>query len=421
MRVLRGADAGTEVVLERGSLLVGSAGSNDVVLSDPTVSRAHLELRVLEEGIEARDLGSSNGTFLGGTRITCGTLQGPTVIKVGKTELIIEPADRQIEIGTDVEQLGAMVGTSCVMRELFGKVVRIAPANVSVLLQGETGTGKELVAQELHQHSTRAGGPFVVVDCGALPGGLVESELFGHLRGAFTGAVASRAGAFESASGGTLFLDEVGEMPLELQPKLLRVLEQRQVKRVGDDRVRDVDVRVVAATSRDLSAEVKRGKFRSDLFFRLAVVKLSIPPLRERLSDLEVLTRRIAADVAGREVAVPEAVIAELATHSWPGNVRELRNVVSHALALRRDAAILELPAVLGLEGQVTALPSEPGEPIGYRSAKRRAVDAFEVRYLTDLLERHAWNVSSAAREAGVDRNYLHRLMKRHGIRRPGG
>jgi transcriptional regulator with GAF, ATPase, and Fis domain len=421
VRVLNGEESGLNVMLERGSLLIGSAESNDLVLTDPCVSRAHLEFRLLEKGIQVRDLGSSNGTFHKGTRITETTVQGATVLKVGTTELALEPADKEVDVDTHMERLGAMVGSSAAMRKLFGTVLQIAPTNVSVLIEGETGTGKELVAHEIHNFSTRADLPFVVIDCGALPAGLVESELFGHRRGAFTGAVADREGAFECANGGTLFLDEIGELPTELQPKLLRALDQGQVKWVGDNTVRSVDVRVIAATSRDLTHAVAQGTFRPDLFYRLAVVRQRVPPLRDRLEDLSLLASAMAQMIAGREVVIPDSVVEALQGHRWPGNVRELRNVLSHALALRPDSAILELPETLGIEDPERGPVSAAVEPQGgdYREAKRQAVSQFEVLYLTNLLEKHDWNVSGAAREAGVDRNYLHRLIKRHKIRRP--
>jgi transcriptional regulator with GAF, ATPase, and Fis domain len=417
VRVVNGAEAGLNVTLERGSLLIGSVNSNDLVLSDPCVSRAHLELRLLEQGLQVRDLGSSNGTFHQETRIKESVLQGAAVLRLGATELAVEPADCEVEVPTECDRLGAMVGSGPAMRQLFGIVQQIAPSDVGVLIEGETGTGKEMVATEIHRLSQRAGKPLVVVDCGALPSGLVESELFGHMRGAFTGAVANREGAFEQADGGTIFLDEIGELPSELQPKLLRALDQGQVKRVGGNALQKTDVRVIAATSRDLNQEIASGAFRPDLFYRLAVVRLRLPPLRERLEDLKGLVQAILRSVAGREIVVPESTVQALAAQSWPGNVRELRNVLSHALALYSESDVLQLPTVLGVEE-----PAGAPEPVlegDYREAKRQAVDQFEVRYLSSLLSRHNWNVSAAAREAGVDRNYLHRLMKRHNIKRP--
>jgi transcriptional regulator with GAF, ATPase, and Fis domain len=418
VRVLNGPQAGLSVTLERGSLLVGSAGSNDLVLEDPCVSRAHMELRLLEKGLQVRDLGSSNGTFHQETRIKESILQGAAVLRVGGTEVAVEPADREVPIDTDLQVLGEMVGVSAPMRKLFGMVRQIAPSDVSVLIEGETGTGKEMVAVEIHRLSDRADKPLVVVDCGALPSGLVESELFGHMRGSFTGAHTNREGAFEQADGGTIFLDEIGELPTELQPKLLRALDQGQVKRVGDNTMRKVNVRAFAATSRDLNQAVSKGGFRADLFYRLAVVRLRVPPLRERLVDIKPLSQAILRRITSRDIVVPDSAVELLRVHAWPGNVRELRNVLSHAVALHSDSDILKLPEVLGTEDPPDGA-EEPALEGDYREAKRQAVNQFEVRYLTNLLSRHNWNVSAAAREAGVDRNYIHRLMKRHDIRRP--
>jgi transcriptional regulator with GAF, ATPase, and Fis domain len=416
VRVVSGKADKAQATIERGSMHIGSASSNDIRVDDPRVSRAHLELRLLEDGLWVRDLESSNGTYQGNARIRETLLEGASLLRLGDTELAIEPIDEELKLNEDDSCLGEMVGTTTAMRRLFAIVKRIAPTDVTVLVEGETGTGKELVARELHSRSPRSSGPMVVVDCGALPSGLVESELFGHVRGAFTGAMTERDGAFAQANGGTLFLDEVGELPLDLQPKLLRVLESRQVKRVGGDRLQPIDVRVVAATSRDLSERAKQQLLRPDLFYRLAVVRLKVPPLRERLEDLPVLVRSIAARIAGREIIVPEGVIAQLAVNRWPGNVRELRNVIDQSLAMRPDSTILQLDDQLDDGPPLNATGDAGGD---YREAKAQAIAAFEIRYLTGLLDRHAWNVSSAAREAGVDRNYLHRLIRRYDLQRP--
>ena len=416
VRVIAGVDSGQQFHLERGSLLVGSGTVNDLVLTDPRVSRSHLELRLREGGLQVRDLGSTNGTYEGSTRITDSILEGAAVLRLGDTRLAVEPAHRDLPIDTSADRLGSLVGRSPPMRQLFGTIKQISKSDVGVLLEGETGTGKEELAEQIHEHSVRHERPFVVVDCGALAAGLVESELFGHVRGAFTGAVANRDGAFEAADGGSIFLDEIGELPQDLQPKLLRALEQRQVRRVGGNKVSDVDVRVIAATSRDLSEAVAGGAFRPDLFYRLAVVRLRVPPLRERLEDLPLIVRTLVQRIAGRELVIPDVVVEQLAKHHWPGNVRELRNVLSHAIAVRPDSDILELPA-LPTGGVDLTAPSD-SEIGDYREAKKHAVAQFEVQYLARLLERHEWNVSAAAREAGVDRNYLHRLIKRHGLKR---
>jgi transcriptional regulator with GAF, ATPase, and Fis domain len=417
IRIIAGPDAGQEHALDRGSLLVGSGTGNDLVLTDPRISRAHVELRLRESGLQVRDLGSTNGTFIGNVRVGDTLLQAADVVRLGSTQIAMEPADRDVDVDTSSNRLGALLGQNAAMRRLFGIVQQVAPSEVPVLLEGETGTGKEEIAEQLHEHSARREGPFVVVDCGALAAGVVESELFGHVRGAFTGAVASREGAFEMAHGGTIFLDEIGDLPGELQPKLLRALERGQVRRVGDNEVRSVDVRVISATCRDLTQGISAGSFRADLFYRLAVVRLRVPPLRERLDDLPLLVPELARRIGGREFVVPKVTLERLGAHSWPGNVRELRNTIAHAIAVRPGNEVLEITEIARLDrgspaDQVAELPTD------YRQAKTEAMARFEVQYLEGLLERHSWNVSAAAREAGVDRNYLHRLIKRHGLKR---
>jgi transcriptional regulator with GAF, ATPase, and Fis domain len=435
VRVLAGPDEGSKKRVERGSLLVGASSSNDLVLSDSRVSRAHLELRVLEKGLHIRDLGSRNGVYLGRVKVPECTVSESAVLRLGDTELLVEPVEETLEIDDRQDHLGNMVGGSAAMRHVFGLIKQVGPVDVGVLIEGETGTGKELVAQEIHRLSNRKGTAPIVIDCGALPEGLVESELFGHVRGSFTGAVSDRDGAFKLADQGTLFLDEIGELPPEMQPKLLRVLETSRFRPVGGRTEEQVNVRIVAATSRDLADEVSKGRFRPDLFYRLAVVRLRMPPLRERLGDMPALIQRLAGGIFPEPLTIPEATMNQLQSHHWPGNVRELRNVLRQALALRRDG-ILSLPEGWSSQGSVMQASDISGEHVSpsgdhappplfdditgdYREAKRTAIDRFETGYLQNLLERHAWNVSAAAREAGVDRNYLHRLMKRHGIKRP--
>jgi DNA-binding NtrC family response regulator len=319
------------------------------------------------------------------------------------------------------------------MRELFSVLERVAPTELTVSITGETGTGKELVSRAIHQYSSRRDGPFVVFDCGAVARNLVESELFGHERGAFTGAVQARAGVFEQAHGGTIFLDELGELPLELQPALLRVLEQREVRRVGDRQVRGVDVRVVAATNRDLHRLVEEGKFRQDLYYRLAVVEVHLPPLRQRLEDLPLLVPHLLATAAFPHTVKGVAPDVErlFRAYHWPGNLRELRNVLLRAIpfsvgdlidlqsipdALRSTATPVPAPAARRAGG----LPA-PDASLTYHEAKEQLVEAFEHRYLEDLLERCGGNLSHAAREAGVDRKTIARMLKRHGIQVRGG
>ena len=300
------------------------------------------------------------------------------------------------------------------MRRLFALLERIAPTDAPVLIQGETGTGKELCAEALHAHSPRADKPFVVMDLAAVQPTLIESELFGHVRGAFTGAVADRAGAFERADGGTLFLDEVGELSAELQPRLLRALERGQVKRVGANDFKTVNVRVIAATHRDLLALARENRFREDLYHRLAVLQARLPPLRERREDIAGLVEGFLARI-GRTGAIGPQTLALLVGHDWPGNVRELRNVVERAVSLAGGAEEVP-PEVLALPDDAKASGTASG--LLFKEAKDRLFEAFEREYLEGLMARCGGNVSRAAREAGIDRVYLHRLLKRYGMAR---
>ena len=337
--VVSGPDRGVERVLESGTTMVGTHSNNDMVLTDDTVSRYHLELQVLRDGLKVKDLGSTNGTFHGDTRVTAITVQGASRLKLGKSTLIeIIPTDVSIELDefTGDRLAGRVVGTSPVMRQLFALLTRVAPTDATLLLEGETGTGKEAIAEAVHALSNRSNHTLTVVDCAAIPSNLIGSELFGHVKGSFTGAHSDKDGLIQAANSGTLFLDEIGELALELQPQLLRVLEKREVRRIGDTRATKVDIRVVAATNRNLKEMVKAGTFREDLYYRLAVVRAVVPPLRERPDDLPLLAHCF-ADAMGASFDLSPALIEELRSHSWPGNVRELRNVVERALSLGRE------------------------------------------------------------------------------------
>ena len=347
------------------------------------------------------------------------------MISAGAAELKFTPFEERIEIlPSEKEQLGPMIGRSTQMREIFGLIERIAPTDATVLIEGETGTGKDLIARTLHQLSRRRQGPFIVVDCGAVAGTLIESELFGHEKGSFTGAIATRQGAFEMASGGTVFLDELGELSLDLQPKLLRVIEQRELRRVGGSKTLKVDLRILAATRKDLRNEVEKGKFREDLYFRLNVVPIVAPSLRERREDIPLLVDLFIRQLAGPESdgagarALSEQTLAALMGHDWPGNVRELRNVIERALALGSEPGALVAP--LGdrpmTGGGRTAIPVEFAPGLPFRDEKERWNEQFERRYLTWLLRRAEGNISKAARDADMDRKYLHKLLKKYGI-----
>jgi DNA-binding NtrC family response regulator len=398
----------------RSRCSIGSDRTNRVVVEDRRVSRFHCEIAVEDGALRLRDLASTNGTTVDGVRVVHAFLRGGAVVRVGHTtlQLLLGREDRAAQL-SGRHAFGELVGESGVMRLAFGALERAAASDSTVLLEGETGTGKDLAAEALHQLSTRQGGPFVVVDCGALPRELMESELFGHERGAFTGAVARRAGAFEAAHGGTIFLDEIGELPLELQPKLLRALERRAIRRVGANAYRSIDVRVIAATNRDLRELVHRGAFRADLYFRLAVVRVHLPPLRGRTHDLLPLARRLLDRMGApaEEIArllTPEVVQA-WRRYPWPGNVRELRNHLERALVFGDPLAIA--PPV-----DTAATPPS----WRYADARQSALREFEREYISGLIERHRGRVADAAVEAGVDRVYLYRLMRRHDLRTRG-
>jgi transcriptional regulator with GAF, ATPase, and Fis domain len=411
--VLSGPDQGKQIELERGSYLVGKSPGCALVLSDGAVAQHHLELQMTERGVRVRDLGSQNGSWLAGARVADVTVGAGAVVTIGDSALKLTTAERTPAfLPSAADRFGALSGRSLRMRELFAVLERIAQSDVAVLVAGETGTGKELCAEAIHQASPRSAGPFVICDLGGISRSLIESELFGHVRGAFTGAERDRDGAFAHAHGGTIFIDEVGELELDVQPRLLRAIEQRKIKPVGASSYREVDVRVIAATNRDLREEVKAGRFRDDLYHRLAVVHVTLPPLRERKEDLALLAGEL---LGGRDLEVPPETLALLAEYDWPGNVRELKNVLERGVSLAGGARVLE-PALLGLERSPAPPSSVATGAASFREAKERLIGAWERDYVTQLLRRSGGNVSRAAREGGLDRVYLHRLMKKHGI-----
>jgi DNA-binding NtrC family response regulator len=420
LRVDRGPEQGRVLVVEeRSTLAVGTAADNDLVLRDPSVSRYHLELSFDDHGARLRDLGSSNGTWVAGLRVNDAIVPTPCAIELGETRLVLSAEELAVPDLDGAPDLPGIVGESPRLVELKRAVERLALSELPVLVNGETGTGKELVARALHERGPRKSRAFETVDCGALPPNLIASELFGHERGAFTGADRKRTGAFERAHGGTLFLDEVGELPLELQPSLLGVLERGRFRRVGGDIEIEVDVRVVSATHRDLRSEVNRGAFRADLYYRLAVARLVLPPLRERPEDLPALVAHFTALVTGdpRRSPFGPREFERLATQHWPGNVRELRNVVEAALAL--GGLELDAPTASQRGGSPEApRPPDSSDPLpSYRDARAAALADFEKHYLRRLIDGAAGNASEAARRAQMDRPYLLGLLKKHGLR----
>jgi DNA-binding NtrC family response regulator len=401
--------------LTRGRCLIGSGPGCDVVVSDPTVSRQHVEIVPVPEGVAVRDLGSTNGTLYLGHRVQEIVLSFGGRVTLGAVTLAIEldPAALPAELTFAEDEYRGIVGQSTAMRRLFAILVRLEGSLVPVLVQGESGVGKELIARALHEGSAVAAGPLVTLNCGAIAREMVASELFGHKKGAFTGAQEARKGAFASADGGTLFLDEIGEMPLEVQPMLLRALESGEVRPLGSDQDRQVKARVIAATNRDLKDEVAAGRFREDLFYRLAVVRLDVPPLRERPDDIRILAERFA-----RAAGLPglgDDVVAELQARSWEGNARELRNVVQAYAALgvvlgthRRADAVLEV---------ALAQTVDLGRP--YLEQKEALTERFTRLYLKALLEQTKGNKSAAAKVSGLDRTYLGRLLARQDPPKP--
>ena len=426
LRVISGPDQGKEHTLDEGTTMVGTHADNDLVLTDATVSRYHLEIRVRRDGIEIRDLDTTNGTKHGGARVGQVVLVGAARLRLGKhTEMDVEPIDTSIDLeGWKGDRFGDVLGTTAPMHRLFSLLARAAPTEATILLQGETGTGKEAIAEAVHKTSKRAKGPFVVVDCGSIPHELIASELFGHARGSFTGAASDKQGLIEAANGGTLFLDEIGELAIDLQPQLLRVLDRRQVRRVGETHAVEVDIRVIAATHRDLRALVRTGGFREDLYYRLAVVSTHVPPLRERKQDIPALAAWFADKMGRGGWAQSPALLEQLEKHDWPGNVRELRNVVERALSLGHTGSSQFLQDLADSGARMPVAeedePKRPSNPdvldLPFKEAKAALVEGFERDYLTALLARHRGNISRAAAEAGIDRNYIHRLVKKYGL-----
>ena len=409
--VVDGPDRGASAVSASDELAIGTAAGNDLVLTDPSVSRHHCAVRVDERGLELRDLGSRNGTHAGNLEVIRAYIQSGARVRVGQTTLAIEILDRDlVQPIAATDRLGPIVGGSPAMRRLYPLIDTCARSASTVLIAGETGTGKELIADALHASSDRADGPFVVVDCGALSAELAESELFGHVRGAFTGAEASRAGAFEAAHGGTVFLDDVGELPLSLQPLLLRALENRTIRRIGTSAQIAIDVRVIAATHRDLRELVNIKRFRADLYYRLHVIRLAVPPLRDRDGDVALLAAQFWR--AFRADPIPSALVDQLAAQSWPGNVRELRNAVERAAQLGWQPQ--RVPAAAAPASSTTA-PFEIGQ--SYGDAKDHAVAAWERAWVDALLRSHDGNLSRAARAARMGRSHLREMARRHGRR----
>jgi DNA-binding NtrC family response regulator len=417
MVVTDGPDRGREFTLQRGVFAVGKAEDCDQVLSDSTVSRRHLEVTVRPRDVLCRDLGSTNGSFFNGARFDAIELPLGARVTIGMTTLAFVPLGVQAPPPVSgASAFGDLIGKSTAMREVFAACERAAATDLPVLITGETGVGKEVCAQALHAASARRDGPFVVCDLAGLSRTVIERELFGHVRGAFTGADHDRPGAFVAAAGGTILLDEIAELDLEFQPRLLRAIDRREVKPVGEPKHRRVDVRVVAATQKVLEAEVEAGRFRRDLFQRVEAFHVRIPPLRTRKEDIPLLARHfVDAFAPGRAVQIPPETIAALTDYEWPGNVRELRHAVERALATAPEDPVL-YAHLLGIGSRTPAIDSRRDARLSFREAKERLVSAWEREYLAGLLRKTSGNVSEVSRLSGIDRGHLYRLLKKHGL-----
>jgi len=420
LTVVAGPTAGRAFAMANQLATAGRHATNDLVIDDPRVSGVHLQLRRVDDRVHVRDAGSTNGTWLGRHRITEIELAAGAELQLGGSTIRIEVDDGATTSPLSTsDSFGDLVGQSAVMRELFATLERVAPKEIGLLLQGETGTGKEEVARAIHAKSVRSSAPFVVIDATSLPETLAESLLFGHEKGAFTGAQERRPGFFEVAHGGTVFLDEIGELSPPLQSKFLRVLERHEVTRVGGQQPIKVDVRVIAATHRDLRHEIDAGRFREDLYFRLAPVRIMLPPLRDRADDIPIICQKLLSQIAGdRTLLIENGALAHLLAQPWPGNVRELRNVLTRAAALASDDVIKRVDVA--------------GEGFGFRGtreersaldlsgtfgvAKDRAIERFESAYLAALMKRCAGNLSLASREADLARHHLRDLLRKRGL-----
>lgn len=412
--VLSGPDREKSLVVDRPELTIGSKEDNHLVLSDPTVSRLHAALIETAGGYVIRDLNSTNGTYLDGVLIREAVLEFGRTITLGETQIKFIPFHERIEVFPSSKNVfGNVYGESLEMRNIFAVLERVAPTDVTVILEGETGTGKELLARAIYASSSRAKAPFVVFDCGSVAENLIESELFGHEKGAFTGATYCRQGVFEIARGGTLFLDEIGELGLDLQPKLLRVLETKEVKRVGGSRTTRVDFRLIAATHRDLAKESREGRFREDLFYRLSVLRLRIPPLREKKGDIPLITRQLLRNLSAEYNIAPVPELAPetleiLNSYDWPGNIRELRNVLSRALAMGRRTVIR--PKDLLLSPDSESYDQKMDSLIG------RSLEEIERAAIIQTLKGHHGNKTQTARALGIAYSTLYEKIRKYGI-----
>lgn len=433
--VVEGPDKGKDLVIEKERTTIGRSVICDLVLTDKAVSTTHIEIVAKENGFLLRDLGSRNGTLIGDLRVLEVWIKPGVVVKIGQSQLRFETVSGSVDIDlSSNERFHELIGRSVRMREIFATLEKVAPTELTVLVRGETGTGKELVARALHRASRRKDAPLVVQDCSAIAKELIESTLFGHERGSFTGATDRHRGSFEQADGGTIFLDELGELDLSLQPKLLRVLENREIKRVGGDRQIPVNVRVVAATNKDLRQMVNEGTFREDLYYRLSVVQVELPSLRQRPEDIPLLAQAFLENVSARrfpgehkKFSIKADAMSRLASYPWPGNIRELKNTIERAASLADDLE-LGVPDLLPGSQKTPPVIVQGGnaehfveEGLPFKEAKQRILDVFEAAYLKALLDKHNGNVTRSANAAGLTRFHLRELAKKYGVRDAAG
>ncbi len=406
-------DAGTprerRVRVGTKAIVIGKDVGADIVLDDPTVSRRHCEVRNTAAGVQIKDLGSRNGTVVGGVSVHQGLLFHGSTILIGESKLYFLLEDQKAESELGPSSFGAAVGVSPAMRQVFALLQRIAKTDLSITLIGETGTGKDVLARAVHNASERKARDFIVFDAGAVAPTLIESRLFGHKKGAFTGAITDQQGQFEAANGGTLFLDEIGELSLDLQPKLLRALEQQTIVRLGDANEVPVDVRIIAATNRDLDDHVRQGLFREDLFFRLGVAIVRVPPLRDRPEDIPLLVEAFSQDLP-KKITMSDAALAVLQAQRWPGNVRELRNVIALAAAVS-ESSVLEPRDFLSFGANLHRAKTVDGLALAGRT-----LDSIEAMAIKQTLANCNNNKTHAAKALGIASSTLYEKLKKYGL-----
>jgi two-component system, NtrC family, response regulator HydG len=433
LEVVGGTDIGKVLDVdpdEAGRLYLGKSRACELSLDDPLVSRRHCALAVEGTQVRLTDLDSTNGTFVNGVRVVEGILLGGELLRVGDTTVAVRFGEKRPRRLSGATRFGRLLGASPSMQRLYPVCERLARSGVPVILEGETGTGKELLAEALHEAGPRANGPFVVFDCTTLPPGLLEARLFGHERGAFTGAVSSRAGVFEDASGGTLLIDEIGDLDVALQAKLLRAVQSGQVQRLGGSTWIKTDVRILAATRRDLEREIQAGRFRDDLYYRLAVARVEIPPLRRREGDVRLLAEHFWQGAATDPAPISEDLLARFEAYAWPGNVRELYNAVLHHAALgdlaSTDALLASRPPAASPDtaAEERTPPGPPTEDVvrsviaqglPFPRARQKVLEDFEERYVDAMLEKHEGSITRAATAAGIARRYFYTIRSRRG------